>query len=264
MENPASADLVVLERAAGVVTLRLNRPKALNALDADTLHALARALDSAERDAAARALIITGAGDKAFSAGADIAAMAEMAPVDGHPYSALGHAVLARVDDCRLPVVAALNGVALGGGLELALACDLVVASERARVGLPEITLGLIPGFGGTQRLVRRIGLARARELIYLGTMVGAGDAQRLGIVDRVVPAERLADEATALAGELAQRAPLALRQAKRATRAAVETTLEAGLRLEIEAFAATFASEDRVEGLRAFLEKRPPQWKGR
>jgi len=264
METPASADLVALERAAGVVTLRLNRPKALNTLDPETLHALARALETAEGDAAARALIITGAGDKAFSAGADIAAMAEMGPIDGHPYSALGHAVLARVDDCRLPVVAALNGVALGGGLELALACDLVVASERARVGLPEITLGLIPGFGGTQRLVRRIGLARARELIYLGTMVGADDAQRLGIVDRVVPAERLADEATALAGELAKRAPLALRQAKRATRAAVETTLEAGLRLEIEAFAATFASEDRVEGLRAFLEKRPPQWKGR
>src|SRR5262245_63231153 len=149
MENPASADLVVLERAGGIVTLRLNRPKALNALDSDTLHALARALDTVETDAAARALVITGAGEKAFCAGADIAAMAEMGPADGHPYSALGHAVLARVDDCRLPVVAAVNGVALGGGLELALACDLVVASERARVGLPEITVGLIPGFGG-------------------------------------------------------------------------------------------------------------------
>jgi enoyl-CoA hydratase len=172
--------------------------------------------------------------------------------------------VLARVDDCRVPVVAAVNGVALGGGLELALACDLVVASERARVGLPEITLGLIPGFGGTQRLVRRIGLARARELIYLGSMVGASDALRLGIVDRVVPPDRVAAEAAELAAELARRPPLALRQAKRATRAAVETTLAAGLRLEIEAFAAAFASEDRVEGLRAFLEKRAPQWKGR
>ena len=263
MENQP-ADLVLTERSDGVATLRLNRPKALNALDPDTLRALRAAIDVIEGDATVRAVIITGAGEKAFSAGADIAAMAAMGPTEGHPWARLGHEVLARVDDCRVPVVAAVNGVALGGGLELALACDLVVAGERARVGLPEITLGIIPGFGGTQRLVRRIGLARARELIYLGTMVGAADARSLGIVDRVVAQERLADEAAALAAELAARPPLALRQAKRATRAALETALEGGLRLEIEAFAATFASEDRVEGLRAFLEKRTPQWKGR
>src|SRR5262249_15398428 len=207
-------------------------------------------IDAIDADETVRAAIITGAGEKAFSAGADIQAMAAMASTEGHAYVGLGHAALARVDDCRVPVVAAVNGVALGGGLELALACDLVVAAEHARVGLPEITLGIIPGFGGTQRLVRRIGLARARELIYLGTMVGAADALRLGIVDRVVPRERLADEAAELARELAQRPPVALRQAKRVTRAAMETTLEAGLRLEIEAFAPTFASEDRVEGL--------------
>ncbi len=258
------SDLVLVERGDGVATLRLNRPQALNALDPDTLRALAGAVDAVEADDGVRAVVITGAGEKAFCAGADIAAMAAMGPTEGHPYSRLGHEVLARVDGCRVPVVAAVNGAALGGGLELALACDLVVAAERARVGLPEITLGLIPGFGGTQRLVRRIGLARARELIYLGSMVGAADALRLGIVDRVVPADRLAAAAGELASQLAQRAPLALRQAKRATRAAVESTLEAGLRLEIEAFAATFASEDRVEGLRAFLEKRPPRWKGR
>jgi enoyl-CoA hydratase len=258
------ADLVVIERAGAVTTLRLNRPKALNALDPDTLRALRGAIDTVEADDMVRAVVLTGTGDKAFCAGADITAMAAMGPTDGHPYACLGHEVMARVDDCRVPVVAAVNGVALGGGLELALACDFVVAGERARVGLPEITLGIIPGFGGTQRLVRRIGLARARELIYLGSMVGAADAHALGIVDRVVPGERVAAEAAALAGELASRPPLALRQAKRATRAAEETTLEAGLRLEIEAFAATFASDDRVEGLRAFLEKRAPQWKGR
>jgi enoyl-CoA hydratase len=258
------ADHVLFECRDGVATLRLNRPKALNALDATTLRALASALDRVADDRAARAVIITGSGEKAFCAGADIAAMAAMAPTEGHGYSRLGHDVLGRVDDLDVPVVAAVNGVALGGGLELALACDFAIASERARLGLPEITLGLIPGFGGTQRLVRRIGLARARELIYLGTMVGAADGLRLGIVDRVVPDERLADEAAAFAAELAKRPPVALRQAKRATRAAVESALEAGLRLEIEAFAATFASEDRVEGLRAFLEKRPAQWKGR
>src|SRR5262245_15021586 len=258
------ADLVLIERGGAVWTLRLNRPKALNALDPATLRALRTAIDAVEADESVRAVVLTGAGEKAFCAGADVAAMAAMGPTEGHPYARLGHEVMARVDDCRVPVVAAVNGVALGGGLELALACDLVVASERARVGLPEITLGLIPGFGGTQRLVRRIGLARARELIYLGNMVGAEDARALGIVDRVVPGEQVVAESAALAGELASRPPLALRQAKRATRAAVETTLDAGLRLEIEAFAATFASDDRIEGLRAFLDKRTPQWKGR
>jgi enoyl-CoA hydratase len=247
-----------------VATVRLNRPKSLNALDTATLRALAAALDGIAGDDAVRAVVITGAGEKAFCAGADIAAMAAMGPTDGHGYSRLGHDVLARIDDLDVPVVAAVNGAALGGGLELVLACDLAIAGERARLGLPEITLGLIPGFGGTQRLVRRIGLARARELIYLGTMVGAADGLRLGIVDRVVSDDRLADEAAALAAELAKRPPVALRQAKRATRAAAESALHAGLRFEIEAFAATFASEDRVEGLRAFLEKRPAQWRGR
>jgi enoyl-CoA hydratase len=259
-----TAERVLVERSDGVATLRLNRPRALNALDPDTLRALAAAIDAIDADATVRAAIITGSGERAFCAGADIAAMAAMGPTEGHPYARLGHEALARVDDCRVPVVAAVNGVALGGGLELALACDLVVAAERARLGFPEITLGIIPGFGGTQRLVRRAGLARARELIYLGSMIGAADALRLGIVDRVVPGDRLSEEVTGLARALAERPPLALREAKRATRAALETTLEAGLRLEIEAFAATFASEDRIEGLRAFLEKRSPQWKGR
>jgi enoyl-CoA hydratase len=162
------------------------------------------------------------------------------------------------------PVVAAVNGVALGGGLELALACDLVVASDRARLGLPETSLGLIPGFGGTQRLAQRVGLARARELIYLGSVIPADEALRIGLVDRVVPAADVAAEAARLTAELSRRAPVALRQAKRATQAGAEAALGCGLRFEIEAFGVTFASEDRVEGLRAFLEKRPPVWKGR
>jgi enoyl-CoA hydratase len=260
----ADHDLVLWECADGVATLRLNRPKALNALDRETLRALDAALDRVDDDAGVRAVIITGAGDRAFCAGADIAAMAAMGPMEGHPYCRLGHEVLARVEDLRVPVVAALGGAALGGGLELALACDLIVAGERAKVGLPEITLGLIPGFGGTQRLVRRIGLGPARRLIYLGAVIGAADALALGVVDQVVPDDRLAEDAAALARELAGRAPVALRHAKRATRAAVETSLGAGLWLEMEAFAATFASEDRVEGLHAFLEKRKPSWKGR
>ncbi len=261
--NQAS-NLVLVESLDGVATLRLNRPKALNALDPDTLRALDAALRQIDGDPGVRAVVITGAGDRSFCAGADIAAMAAMGPTEGHPYCRLGHEVLGRVADLRVPVVAAVNGAALGGGLELALACDFVLASERAKLGLPEITLGLIPGFGGTQRLVRRIGLAPARRLVYLGAVIGAAEALALGIVDRVVPGERLAEEAEAFARELSTRAPVALRQAKRATRAAVETSLDAGLRLEVEAFAATFASEDRVEGLRAFLEKRSPRWQGR
>jgi len=190
--------------------------------------------------------------------------LAALTAYEARGFALRGQGVFRDLETCGKPSVAAVNGFALGGGLELALACDLIVAGERARLGLPEITLGLIPGFGGTQRLVRRCGLARARELVYLGTMVGAAEALRLGIVDRVVPDDRLADEAAALARELALRAPVALRQAKRATRAAVETDLASGLRYEIEAFATVFATDDRSEGLRAFLEKRPPRWTGR
>jgi len=166
--------------------------------------------------------------------------------------------------DLWKPVIAAVNGVALGGGLELALACDLLIASSRARLGQPEINLGLIPGFGGTQRLVKRVGLARARELIYLGQAIQADEAQRIGLVARVVPPERLPAEALELAEELARKPPVALRQAKRATAVAADTDIATGCRYEVEAFAVSFASEDRIEGLRAFLEKRAPAWKGR
>jgi len=242
-----------LTRVGAVATLTLDRPRALNALDAATLRELARAIRELRRDGGVRALVVTGAGDKAFSAGADIAAMAAMSAADGHAYSRLGHEVLARLEALAIPVVAALNGVALGGGLELALACDLIVASEKARLGQPEINLGLIPGFGGTQRLVRRIGQTRARE-----------EALRVGLVNRVVPHERLTEEAAKLAAELGARAPVALAQAKRATAVAADADLETGCRFEVEAFGVTFATEDRVEGLKAFLEKRTPAWKGR
>src|SRR5881397_160024 len=253
-----------LTRADAVATLTLDRPKALNALDAATLRELARAIRELRRDGGVRALVVTGAGDKAFSAGADIAAMAAMSAADGHAYSRLGHEVFGRLEALAIPVVAAVNGVALGGGLELALAGDLIVASERARLGQPEINLGLIPGFGGTQRLALRVGLARARELVYLGHMISAEEGHRIGLVNRVVPPDRLRAEAAELAAALAAKAPVALRQAKRATAFAAAGAVEAGCRYEIEAFGVTFASEDRAEGLRAFREKRTPVWKGR
>lgn len=250
--------------AGGVVTLTLDRPKALNALDVPTLESLAAAFRDLAADAGVRAVVLTGAGEKAFCAGADIGAMAAMSPGDGHAFARLGHGVAAAIEALPAPVVAAVNGVALGGGLELTLACDLVVASERARLGQPEIALGVIPGFGGTQRLVRRVGLGRARELIYLGTIIPAADALRFGLVDRVVPPAEVAPAAAALAAELAAKAPVALREAKRATAVAADAELATGCRYEVEAFAVAFATEDRVEGMRAFAEKRPPVWKGR
>jgi enoyl-CoA hydratase len=263
MAEPPFANLT-LGCAAGVATVTLGRPERLNALDPDMLRELARAVREIRRDAGVRAVVVTGAGERAFSAGADIKAMAAMGPADGHAYSRLGHEVLARLEALSVPVVAAVNGVALGGGLELALACDLIVASERARLGQPEIDLGLIPGFGGTQRLVRRIGQARARELIYLGRQLSAEEAFGVGLVNRVVPAERLREEAARLAADLAAKAPVALAAAKRATAVAADADLATGCRHEVEAFAVTFASEDRTEGLHAFLARRPPVWKGR
>jgi enoyl-CoA hydratase len=253
-----------LARDGAVATLTLHRPQALNALSAELLRELARAVREVRRDAAVRALVVTGSGEKAFCAGADIAAMAAMSAAEGHAYSALGHEVFARLEALAIPVVAAVNGVALGGGLELALACDLIVASARARLGQPEINLGLIPGFGGTQRLVRRLGLGRARELIYLGHMVPAEEALRIGLVERVVPPEQVLDEAHKLAAELAAKPPLALAQAKRSTALAADADLTTGCRAEVDAFGVVFASEDRREGLEAFLGKRPPIWKGR
>ena len=263
MADEGFANLVVA-RTDAVVTVTLNRPAALNALDTATLRELARAVRDIRRAGDVRAVVLTGAGDKAFSAGADIAAMAAMSATEGHAYSRLGHDVFARLEELDVPVVAALNGVALGGGLELALASDLIVASERARLGQPEINLGLIPGFGGTQRLVLRVGLARARELVYLGHIISAEEGVRIGLVNRVVPADRLRAEAADLAAALAGKAPVALRQAKRATAFAAAGAVEAGCRYEIEAFGVTFATEDRTEGLRAFREKRAPVWKGR
>jgi enoyl-CoA hydratase len=211
-----------------------------------------------------RVLIVTGAGDRAFVAGADIAAMAEMSPVQGLEFSRLGHRVMQTFEDLPIPVIAAVNGFALGGGLELALACDLIVASDKARFGQPEINLGLIPGFGGTQRLPHRIGHMRAGEVVMTGDMIDAKTALEWRLVNVVVPAAELIPAARKLAEKLAAKSPLALRQAKASLRAASTCEEDAGLRFEQEAFGVAFASADRIEGLRAFLEKRPPKWQGR
>jgi len=249
---------------AAIATLTVNRPAALNALDRRVLEEIAQVLRDVRHDAGVRVLIVTGAGDRAFVAGADIAAMAAMSAVEGLEFSRLGHRVMQTFEDLPIPVIAAVNGFALGGGLELALACDLVVASEKARFGQPEINLGLIPGFGGTQRLPHRIGHVRAHEIVMTGDLIDAKTALELRLVNAVVAPGELMPAARALAEKLASKSALALRQAKAALRAAATIEEDAGLRFEQEAFGVAFASADRAEGTKAFLEKRPPKWQGK
>ena len=254
---------VIFDKAE-IATLTVNRPSALNALNREVLEDLARVIRDIRHDPSIRVLLVTGAGDRAFVAGADIAAMAEMSAADGLEFSRLGHRVMDTIEDLPIPVIAAVNGFALGGGSELALACDLIVASEKARFGQPEINLGVIPGFGGTQRLPHRIGHAKARELIMTGEMIDAKAALELGLVAQVVPHEKLMESARALAQKLVSKSAFALRQAKAALRASATMDEGAGLRFEQEAFGVAFGSADRVEGTTAFIEKRPPKWRHR
>jgi enoyl-CoA hydratase len=252
---------VIFDKAA-ISTLTVNRPAALNALNREVLEDITRVVRDIRHDASVRVLIVTGAGDRAFVAGADIAAMSKMSAPEGLEFSRLGHRVMSSLEDLPIPVIAAVNGFALGGGTELALACDLIVASEKARFGQPEINLGLIPGFGGTQRLPHRIGHAKARELIMTGEMLDAKAALELGLAVAVVAPDQLMAAARALAEKLASKSAFALRQAKAALRAAATMEEDAGLRFEQEAFGVVFASEDRVEGTEAFVAKRPPAWR--
>lgn len=249
---------------AEIATLTINRPKALNALNRAVLEGIARILRDVRHDASVRVLIVTGAGDRAFVAGADIAAMSQMSVVEGQEFMRLGHRVMQTFEDLPIPVIAAVNGFALGGGLELALACDLILASEKARFGQPEINLGIIPGFGGTQRLPHRIGHARARELIMTGEMFDAKAALEWGLVNRVLPAEELLPETRKLAEKIAGKSGFALRQAKAALRASFTMEEDAGLRFEQSAIAVVFGSADKTEGMKAFIEKRQPKWQHR
>jgi len=259
-----SYDNIRFESADAIGTLTVDRPKALNALNPDTLREMLRCLRDVRRENDVRALVVTGGGGKAFVAGADIAAMSKMRVVEAKEMARLGQRVTSAIEDLAIPVIAAVNGFALGGGMELVMACDLVVASDKARFGQPEINLGIIPGFGGTQRLARRIGLHRAREMIYGGEMIDADTARQWGLVNRVVKAEELIGEARKLAAALAAKPPIAIAQAKLAIQHGLDVDLENGLRLEAEAFAVTFSTEDRSEGMAAFLGKRPAKFSGR
>ena len=258
-------DGVLLSRLEGATAvLTLNRPEARNAFNADLLHALQAALAEANADERVRAVVVTGAGDRAFCAGADIRQMQAMSAADGRRWSQLGHGVFKDLEDLPLPTIAAVNGVAAGGGCEVTLACDFRIAAETAQLGQPEIKLGIIPGWGGTQRLPRLIGMAHAKALILTGRMIGAEEAYRIGLVDRVAAEGEALAAALEFAAQFAALPPLAVRYAKHAIIVGRDLDLREAHGVEMETFARTFDTEDKAEGLAAFLEKRPPQFRGR
>ncbi len=244
-----------------VALITLNRPQVLNALSRGVMDELADAVDACDRDPAVRCIVLWG-GPKVFAAGADIREMADATPAD--MVRSYRFQQWARVRQCATPIVAAVAGYALGGGCELAMACDIIVAAETARFGQPEIRLGLMPGAGGTQRLTRAIGKSRAMEMVLTGRMMTAPEALAAGLVSRVLPAELLLDEAMRMARDIAAQAPLAARLAKESVLAAFETSLEEGLAFERRCFHLLFGTEDLREGVRAFLDKRPPEFTGR
>lgn len=257
-------NLLLIDTADGVRTIRINRPDKLNALNAATIDALDAAFAGAATDDAVRVVVLTGAGPKAFVAGADIAEMNALTPVQGRDFSLRGTRMMRRVEKLSKPVIAMVNGFALGGGLELAMCCHLRVAADTAKVGQPEINLGLIPGFGGSQRLLRLCGRAATLELCLTGAPVNAERALQLGIVNRVAPAAELEAETMKLAAQLANAAPLALRGMLDCVNIGGECGIEEGLEYESAQFGLMFATEDMREGTSAFLEKRKPAFAGK
>jgi enoyl-CoA hydratase len=256
--------LLLIETADGVRTIRVNRPDKLNALNAATLDAVDAAFADATTDDAVRVVVLSGSGPKAFVAGADIAEMSGLTPVQGRDFSLRGTRMMRRVEKLPKPVIAMVNGFALGGGLELAMCCHLRIAADTAKVGQPEINLGLIPGFGGTQRLLRLCGRAATLELCLTGAPISAERALQLGIVNRVVPAAELEAETMKLAAQLAASAPLALRGMLDCVNTGGECGIEEGLEYESAQFGLVFSTQDMREGTSAFLEKRKPAFAGR
>ncbi len=255
---------ILVEVDGPIALVTVNRPKALNALNAETIDELNAAFEAMADQREIRAAILTGAGEKAFVAGADIAAMAGMDADGASAFSARGHQLGETLANLPQPVIAAVNGYALGGGTELAMACDFIYAADNAKFGQPEVNLGVIPGFGGTQRLARRCGTAIAMELVTTGDTITAAEALRIGLVNKVVPAAELMATARAAAKKIAEKGPIAVAAAKRAIRASEETWLGDGIQLEIRSFASCFDTADQKEGMQAFLQKRPAQFTGR
>jgi enoyl-CoA hydratase len=258
-----SFENIILTMENHIALIQFNRPKALNALNNALFDELDQALDQVRANTDIRVLVLTGAGDKAFVAGADIVELSRMTPLQGKYFSRKGQNVFAKIEDLPIPAIAAVNGYALGGGSEAALACDFIYAAENAVFGLPEINLGLIPGFGGTQRLARLVGNNRAKEMIFTGKNITAQQAREYGIVNQVCAPEDLMESVMKIAGTIAAKGRVALRAAKEVIHNGTNADLETGCRIENDAFGLTMSSVDAKEGTSAFLEKRKPVFKG-
>ncbi len=256
--------LVIYEKAERVATITLNRPEALNAFSKDIVAEVLQALEDASRDEDIHVVVLTGAGEKAFSAGADIKAMIGMTALRARELSIMGEKLCNALENMEKPIIAALNGYALGGGLEVAMACDLRIASETVRMGQTEINVGLIPGWGGTQRLTRLVGRGKAKELVLTGKMIDAKTAEQLGLVNMVVPPDKFREAVKQFASDLASKAPIAARVAKALINKGADISLDSALALEREGFGVVASTEDLQEGVKAFAEKRKPQFKGK
>jgi enoyl-CoA hydratase len=257
-------ETLLVERSDAYAVVTLNRPKVMNALNRTLFTELDDAFTALAAESGVRAVILTGTGEKAFAAGADISELASLSATEGQQLARRGQAVFRRIETCGKPVIAAINGFALGGGCELAMACTIRIASDRARLGQPEVKLGLVPGYGGTQRLPRLVGKGAAMKLLLTGDMVGAEEAFRIGLVDEVVPAEALLARAETLARAIAQQAPLAIAGCIQAVEGGYDLPLDSALELEASLFGLACATEDKAEGTKAFQEKRAPVWRGR
>lgn len=255
---------LILEKEGNVGIISINRPKALNALNSETLKELDYLIDEVANDSEILAIIITGAGEKAFVAGADITEMKDLNTIEGREFGALGNKVFRKIENLNKPVIAAVNGFALGGGCELSMACDIRIASTKAKFGQPEVGLGITPGFGGTQRLARIVGMGMAKELIYTAKIVKADEALRIGLVNSIHEPEVLMEEAKKLANTIASQAPIAVRLCKDAINRGVQCDIDTALMYESEVFGICFSTEDQKEGMTAFVEKREKHFNNR
>ncbi len=255
---------ILFEQKDSIGIITINRPKALNALNIDVFNELSPLLDKIAEDSSIKVVIITGSGEKAFVAGADIAYMLPMSSPEGKAWGAVGQSALNKIENLPQPVIAAIHGFALGGGCELAMACDIRIASEKAKFGQPEVALGIIPGFAGTQRLPRLVGKGIAKEILFTGDMFNAQEAYRIGLVNKVVPKEELMNEAEKMAGRILKNAPYAVSLCKEAVNIGLETDLDTGSKYEGALFGTTCATEDKQEGMTAFIEKRKASFTGK
>jgi enoyl-CoA hydratase len=262
-ERMAYINLLVDKGADGVALVTIDKPKVLNSLDTATVAEIEAAFTELGRDDAVRCIIITGAGDKAFVAGGDIAEMSVKNPRTGREYGLAGQRALFAIERCPKPVIAAINGYALGGGTEIAMACDIRIASEKAKLGQPEVNLGVTPGFAGTQRLPRIVNRGRGKELVMSGATIDAAEALRIGLVEKVVQHDKLMETARTMAANIASKGPLAVSSAKALLNLAENVPLAQGCAAEAEAFGSCFSTQDQKEGMNAFIEKRKPDFKG-